>query len=158
MTLATSIEIRDHLVRALEADLIGPVIPEVPDEVLAFAPSRFYLCGFLAPEGGRDVTPDDEDDQLDAVSDARPTDSDEKEGEVKERRLFPAINLAASGTRKEHLLMGEQELKTMTALRRRLMNMPPHQQVEQLLAALQRFPTNSQLVGSAANAPGRGEE
>ncbi|HYE03184.1 MAG TPA: transcription termination factor Rho [Phycisphaerales bacterium] len=68
---------------------------------------------------------------------------------ISERRLFPAINLAASGTRKEHLLMPEQELKTVTALRRRLMAMQPPQQVEQLLAALQRFPTNAALVGSA---------
>ncbi len=69
---------------------------------------------------------------------------------VAERRLFPAIHLAASGTRKEHLLMGEQELATITALRRRLLAMPPHVQIEQLLAALQRFPTNAQLVGSAS--------
>ena len=69
---------------------------------------------------------------------------------ISERRLFPAINLAESGTRKENLLMGEDELKTMTALRRRLMAMPPHQQVEQLLAALKRFPTNASLVGSNA--------
>jgi transcription termination factor Rho len=68
---------------------------------------------------------------------------------ISERRLFPAINLAQSGTRKEHLLMPEQELKTVTALRRRLMNMHPHQQVEQLLAAMQRFPTNASLVGQA---------
>ncbi len=68
---------------------------------------------------------------------------------ISEKRLFPAINLAASGTRKEQLLLGEQELKTMTALRRRLMAMPPPLQVEQLLAAMQRFPTNAALVGSA---------
>ena len=68
---------------------------------------------------------------------------------ISERRLFPAMNLAASGTRKEHLLQPEQELKTITALRRRLMNTPPHMQIEQLLAALQRFPTNAALVGSA---------
>lgn len=68
---------------------------------------------------------------------------------ISERRLFPAINLAASGTRKEHLLMSEAELNTITALRRRLLAMPPHQQIEQLLAALQRFPTNAALVGSA---------
>jgi transcription termination factor Rho len=68
---------------------------------------------------------------------------------ISERRLFPAINLAASGTRKENLLMPEKELATVTALRRRLMNMPPHLQVEQLLAAIQRFPTNSALVGGA---------
>ncbi|MFO0832403.1 MAG: hypothetical protein U0637_11270 [Phycisphaerales bacterium] len=67
---------------------------------------------------------------------------------VSERRLFPAMNLAESGTRKEHLLLSEPEVKTMTALRRRLLAMPPHQQVEQLLAALQRFPTNAALVGS----------
>jgi transcription termination factor Rho len=68
---------------------------------------------------------------------------------IAERRMFPAINLAASGTRKEHLLMPEQELKTVTALRRRLLAMPPHQQIEQLLAALNRFKTNAELVGSA---------
>ncbi|MEZ6242669.1 MAG: transcription termination factor Rho [Phycisphaerales bacterium] len=68
---------------------------------------------------------------------------------VAERRLFPAMNLAASGTRKEHLLLDDQTFKTVTALRRRLMNMPPPQQIEQLLAALDRMATNAQLVGSA---------
>ncbi len=67
---------------------------------------------------------------------------------VAERRLFPAINLAASGTRKEELLMDPQEFQTVNALRRRLLNMPPPQQVEQLLAALDRFKTNGALVGS----------
>ena len=66
---------------------------------------------------------------------------------IAEKRLFPAINLAESGTRKEHLLMGEAELKTITALRRRLLAMPPHQQVEQLLNAMKRFPTNAALAG-----------
>ncbi|MBY0113318.1 MAG: hypothetical protein K2Y21_10880 [Phycisphaerales bacterium] len=69
---------------------------------------------------------------------------------IAERRLFPAINLAASGTRKEHLLLNATELHTMTALRRRLLSMPPPQQVEQLLAAMQRFPTNAALVGSTS--------
>jgi len=68
---------------------------------------------------------------------------------IAERRLFPAINLAASGTRKEDLLMSEQEYKTITALRRRLISMPPHVQIEQLLGALKRFKTNLELVGSA---------
>jgi transcription termination factor Rho len=76
---------------------------------------------------------------------------------VSERRLFPAINLAASGTRKEQLLMNEAELKTMTALRRQLLAMPPPVQVERLLAALQRFPTNEALVGSATPAPAGAE-
>ncbi len=66
---------------------------------------------------------------------------------ISEKRIFPAINLAASGTRKEHLMLSEKELKTITALRRRLLAMPPHVQIEQLLAALTRFPTNDALVG-----------
>ena len=67
---------------------------------------------------------------------------------ISERRLYPAINLAASGTRKEHLLLDESELKTVTALRRRLMKMKPPSQIEQLLAALGRFPTNESLVAA----------
>ena len=65
---------------------------------------------------------------------------------ISEQRLFPAINLAASGTRKEDLLMDAHECKTVIALRRRLINMKPSVQIQQLLAALQRFKTNEQLV------------
>jgi transcription termination factor Rho len=65
---------------------------------------------------------------------------------ISEQRLYPAINLAASGTRKEHLLLSEKELKTVVALRRRLMSMPPPMQIEQLLGALKRYPTNEALV------------
>jgi transcription termination factor Rho len=65
---------------------------------------------------------------------------------IAEKRIFPAINLAASGTRKEHLLLSEQALKTITALRRRLLAVPPHVQIEQLLNALGRFATNERLV------------
>jgi transcription termination factor Rho len=69
---------------------------------------------------------------------------------ISEKRLYPAINLSASGTRKENLLMPEAELKTVTALRRRLLSMPPHVQIEQLLGAMKRFATNAQLVGTAS--------
>ena len=72
---------------------------------------------------------------------------------IAEHRLFPAINLAASGTRKEDLLLEPQTLKTVTALRRRMLNMPPPQQVEQLLAAMKRFESNGALVGSAGWCP-----
>ncbi|MCC6679565.1 MAG: transcription termination factor Rho [Phycisphaeraceae bacterium] len=67
---------------------------------------------------------------------------------IAEMRVFPAIDLAASGTRKEDKLMHPAELATMTALRRRLLNMQPTQQMEQLLKALERFKTNADLVGN----------
>ena len=66
---------------------------------------------------------------------------------VSEKRLFPAMDLAGSGTRKEDKLLDEKTLATVTALRRRMLNMRPDQQVEQLLAAVQRFETNDKLVG-----------
>ena len=73
---------------------------------------------------------------------------------IADQRLFPAINLAASGTRKEHLLLSPTELKTVTALRRRLINMPPPRQIEQLLAALKRYGTNEDLVKASAASAG----
>lgn len=67
---------------------------------------------------------------------------------IAERRLFPAIDLAASGTRKEEKLLGKHEYEVVNALRRRLLNMQPHMQIEQLLKAMERFENNEQLIGS----------
>ncbi|WP_428389731.1 transcription termination factor Rho [Mucisphaera sp.] len=67
---------------------------------------------------------------------------------IAERRFFPAMDLAASGTRKEEKLMPEAEITTVNALRRRLLNMQPITQIEQLLRALERFPTNADMVGN----------
>ena len=66
---------------------------------------------------------------------------------ISERRMFPAINLAESGTRKEEKLVPEAEMKTVTALRSRLHSMQGHMQVERLLDALKRYPTNAALGG-----------
>jgi len=73
---------------------------------------------------------------------------------IAEQRVFPAIDLASSGTRKEHLLLSEAELNTMTALRRRLLQMQPATQMEQLLKALDRFKTNAELVGETQSSSG----
>ncbi|XAL98758.1 transcription termination factor Rho [Phycisphaeraceae bacterium D3-23] len=68
---------------------------------------------------------------------------------IAEQRLFPAIDLAASGTRNEDkLITNAEELETVNALRRRLLNMNPVQQIDQLLRALKRFETNDELVGN----------
>jgi transcription termination factor Rho len=68
---------------------------------------------------------------------------------IAEQRLFPAIDLAASGTRNEDkLITNAEELETVNALRRRLLNMNPVQQIDQLLRALKRFDTNAELVGN----------
>lgn len=66
---------------------------------------------------------------------------------IAEQRTFPAIDLAASGTRNEDKLMSAAELNTVTQLRRRLQQMQPVTQIDQLLRALGRFETNAELVG-----------
>ncbi|MEM6458941.1 MAG: transcription termination factor Rho, partial [Planctomycetota bacterium] len=66
---------------------------------------------------------------------------------IAEQRVFPAIDLAASGTRNEDKLMSPPELNTVTQLRRRLQQMQPTTQIDQLLRALDRFETNAALVG-----------
>ncbi|MDG2424740.1 MAG: transcription termination factor Rho [Phycisphaerales bacterium] len=65
---------------------------------------------------------------------------------ISDQRLYPAMNLAASGTRHEDLLLTPTEFKTITALRRRLINMSPPMQIEQLLKALERYESNESLV------------
>jgi len=59
--MKTAAEVRAHLVRALETDLIGPY---GDDEELERAPSKFYLTGFLVPSGDLqdDPVPEPDDD------------------------------------------------------------------------------------------------
>lgn len=59
----TSADVRSRLTHALRLDLIGPE-PTEPQatEVLPFAPSRWYLTGFLVPWNAPDRQKRDEDD------------------------------------------------------------------------------------------------
>jgi transcription termination factor Rho len=55
-----------------------------------------------------------------------------------EKRLFPAIDISRSGTRREELLLDPQTLQQVTALRRKLAGVPPDQALSALLDALKR--------------------
>ncbi|HLP62060.1 MAG TPA: transcription termination factor Rho [Candidatus Deferrimicrobium sp.] len=61
---------------------------------------------------------------------------------IAEARIFPAINLPASGTRKEELLYTPEELKQITRLRRALTGVKPKEAMELFLKFLEKFPTN----------------
>ncbi len=81
-------EVRTRLVEALEADLIGPFVPDSHPqgghEVLPLAPSRWYLTGFLAPQGGRKPDEDDQDsvdERLGAGSESQAEDAGTNEDE-----------------------------------------------------------------------------
>ena len=62
---------------------------------------------------------------------------------IAEARIFPAINLPASGTRKEELLYSPEELQQITRLRRALSGVKPKEAMELFLKFLEKFPTNN---------------
>ena len=63
-----------------------------------------------------------------------------------EMRIFPAIDLAASGTRKEHKLFGEEDTKRLHKLRRALSGMKPQPAMEQILKLMAKYPTNDEFL------------
>jgi len=66
--------------------------------------------------------------------------------ELADRRIFPAIDLAASSTRQEQRLLSPAELKAMQIVRRELANFPRREITEQLLHLLEKTASNAQLV------------
>ena len=63
-----------------------------------------------------------------------------------EKRIYPAVDLAASGTRKEELLLGPEVLSRVSLLRRHLLNMTSHQAMESLLQKMGKTPDNQAFL------------
>ena len=70
--------------------------------------------------------------------------------ELAERRIFPAIDLVASSTRREELLLSEEALAATRALRQRISAMTPINAMSDLLTDLRRAPTNTDLIRTLA--------
>ena len=65
-----------------------------------------------------------------------------------ERRIFPCINIPASGTRKEEKLYDAEELPKIHKLRRALASVKPVDAMELLLSKLTKFRTNKEFLKS----------
>jgi transcription termination factor Rho len=65
-----------------------------------------------------------------------------------EARVFPAIKLAETGTRRDELLYSAEELDAINKLRRHALGVPPRQAIEELLKYMEKFPTNEELLKS----------
>ena len=63
-----------------------------------------------------------------------------------ERRVYPAINVNESGTRKEELLRSEEELRMIHILHKVLSDMPPVEAVELLRKHLSKHKTNAEFL------------
>ena len=63
-----------------------------------------------------------------------------------DRRLFPAIDITRSGTRKEELVVNPEELKRMWMLRKVLNEMSPTEAMELLKNRLAKTKTNAEFL------------
>ena len=65
-----------------------------------------------------------------------------------ERRIFPCINIAASGTRKEEKLYSKDEVNKLHLLRRALATLSPHEAMSLLLSKLKQTKSNADFLKS----------
>ena len=65
---------------------------------------------------------------------------------LSEKRIFPALSLNKSGTRREDLLMDQEELEAIWAMRRALSGATPQEVTEQIIENLARTKTNKDFV------------
>ncbi len=72
---------------------------------------------------------------------------------ISDRRIFPAIDINRSGTRKEELLMSERELSRVWILRKFLNSMNSVEAMEFLLERLKRTKDNQQFLDSMNDVP-----
>ena len=69
---------------------------------------------------------------------------------ISDKRIFPAIDINRSGTRKEELLLSPNELNRVYLLRNFLSDMPPTEAIEFLLDRMRRTETNQEFMDSMA--------
>jgi len=67
---------------------------------------------------------------------------------IADKRIFPAIDINRSGTRKEDLLLDEMELSRVYLLRNFLSDMPAAEAIEFLMDRMKRVPTNQEFLDS----------
>ncbi len=65
---------------------------------------------------------------------------------IADKRIYPAINIEKSGTRKEELLVHPQELQLMWALRKSSMGIQPEKSLTILKEQLKKIPTNAEFL------------
>lgn len=67
-----------------------------------------------------------------------------------DRRIFPAINISQSGTRKEERLLPPDVYKNVTLLRRSLVSLRPMEAMESLVKQLGKYPSNTAFLEKVA--------
>ncbi len=66
--------------------------------------------------------------------------------QLSDKRIFPAVDVNASGTRREEMLLGEDEVKVTWKLRRALAGLEPQQALEIVLGKLKETSSNVEFL------------
>ncbi len=66
--------------------------------------------------------------------------------QLSDKRIFPAIEMAKSGTRKEELLYHKDEMLKVYGLRRAMKGVPPIDAMEMLITRIKKTPNNLQFL------------
>ena len=66
--------------------------------------------------------------------------------EAANQRIFPALDIAKSSTRREELLLNSKELDKVRVLRRALTGLKPVEGASKLVELLENYPTNAELL------------
>ncbi len=70
---------------------------------------------------------------------------------ISDQRIYPAVDIFQSGTRREELLISEEDLHKISVIRRGLSGHKPLEAIERLLFFIRKYPSNAQLL---KNLPG----
>lgn len=65
---------------------------------------------------------------------------------IADQRVFPALEIAKSSTRREELLLNTKDLEKVTVLRRALSHLNPLEGARKLAELLEKYPTNEELL------------
>jgi transcription termination factor Rho len=66
--------------------------------------------------------------------------------DIAQQRIFPALDIAKSSTRREELLFNTQEIEKVRILRRGLSELKPVERARKLLELLDTYPSNEELL------------
>jgi len=70
---------------------------------------------------------------------------------ISDQRIYPAVDIFLSGTRREELLLSPEDMHKINIIRRGLAGHKPIEAIERLLFFIRRYPTNAELL---KNIPG----
>ena len=66
--------------------------------------------------------------------------------EIANQRIFPALDIAKSSTRREELLIESKDIEKVRVLRRELSDLKPLESARKLIELLKKYPTNTELL------------